>query len=67
MIELSPDTITRDTRPPLSCDRKADWYAKASRLSLLLTGPRLSYAEQARAYALDATQDAEPAEYDYEH
>lgn len=66
MIELSPDTITRDTRPQANADRRGEWYWKVSNMSLLLTGPRYSYA-QARAYALDAMQDAECACPEYEH
>lgn len=62
---MSPDTITRDTRPPLDSDRVAGWYAKAAHVpGLLMTGPRIT---QASAYALDVMQDAEPADYGYEH
>lgn len=61
---MSPDTITRDTRPPLDADRLAQWYAKAAHVpGLLLTGPRTN----ASAYALDAMQDAEPVDCEYEH
>lgn len=64
-MNLSADTITRDTRPPLDSDRRGQWYAKAVRVTgLLLTGPRYT---DARAYALDAMQDAEPVDCEYEH
>lgn len=52
--------ITRDTRAPMQSERRADWYAKAAGLDLLVLGPRFSLdfgREFARQYERDEAAD----------
>lgn len=52
--------ITRDTRVPLPSARRADWYAKAAGLDLLVLAPRFSLdfdREFGRQYERDEAAD----------
>ena len=52
--------VTRDTRAPTQAERLACWYNQASRLNMLMLGPRFSLdfdRQFAREYERDEAAD----------